>query len=108
MSTPTDDLIREYVALRDKADAINDRLDQLKRELGQLGNGQHATNAGTVTVSTRKTLDKKRTQQALPADLWDACHSLTFDTTKARTLIAPALWASLCDESAPIVKVTLP
>lgn len=96
-----DQLAAEYLDLKTRAGVLDDRMKQIVAQLRDLGPGKHDAGnyAITVTPSRRFDPDLARIVLASNPELLAACTDHVISSTKAKQVLAPAVYESLMTPS---------
>jgi hypothetical protein len=102
------DLVAEYLDLRDRKAAIDNRLEQITAELRSLGVGRHQAGGHTVTVSAQRRFNTEAAARILASnpDLLLACQETTISGSKAKQVLPPALY-EMCQVEAGEPRVSI-
>lgn len=95
------DLAAEYLDLKDRARVIDDRIKQIVAQLRDgLGAGKHPAGDHTVTVTISRRFNPDLAAQVLASnpDLLTACQETVVSSSKAKQVLAPAVYESLMIE----------
>lgn len=102
--TSTDDLVAEYLDLTDRIEQMDTRRGIIRATLAELGEGRHDTASGVaIHVTIPKRFNAKRAAAELPSDLAALCQD--FSATKAKQILAPALYSSFAEPGRPVVTI---
>lgn len=92
------DLATEYLDLKDRAAALDERIKQIVAELrDSLGAGKHAAGDHTVTVTPQRRFNATQATEVLGSnpELLAACTETVISSAKAKQILAPAMY-ELC------------
>ena len=100
-STP-EALATEYLDLKDRAAALDDRIKQIVTELRDtLGAGKHPAGEHSITVTPQRRFNPDHAKHVLASnpDLLAACTEMVVTSSKAKQILAPALYEACMVEA---------
>lgn len=98
MPSNTEALALEYLDLKERAAALDDRMKQIVAQLrDDLGTGRHTAGEHTVTVTPQRRFNPDHAKEVLASnpDLLAACTEQVVTSSKAKQILAPAMY-ELC------------
>lgn len=98
MTSNAEALALEYLDLKERAAALDDRMKQIVAQLrDDLGTGRHTAGEHTVTVTPQRRFNPDHARQILASnpELLTACQETVVSSSKAKQVLAPAMY-ELC------------
>lgn len=98
MTSNAEALALEYLDLKERAAALDDRMKQIVAQLrDDLGAGRHSAGEHTVTVTPQRRFNPDHARQILASnpELLAACQETVVSSSKAKQVLAPAMY-ELC------------
>lgn len=102
MPSSTEALALEYLDLKERAAALDDRMKQIVAQLrDDLGAGRHTAGEHTVTVTPQRRFNPDHARQILASnpELLTACQETVVSSSKAKLVLAPTVYSACMVES---------
>lgn len=104
-TTDLEQLAQRWAQIKDHINTLQEEEDEIKTKVSQLGVGTHPAGAWKIQVQApRRTLNKKRFQEAFPVETFPSMYSRQLDTKAVKQQLAPATLEQYMDTaSSPVV-----